>query len=102
MRPNRAAPRGSLTVLASAGILAIVPGPNDDGSPRARGVVRPPPGAEDEPASVEVPRLEPPPPSLEAMVQSAPRPRESDERLTWPVIVGLVLVAALITAYVWR
>lgn len=92
-----------MTVPASAGILRIVSGPTDDGSHRARGVVRPPPArvSEDGTSSVEVPRLEPPPPSLEAMVQSRPGGRDS-ERATWPLLVALVLLGALITAYVSR
>jgi hypothetical protein len=91
-----------LTVLASAGMFRIVSGPTDGDSARARGLVRPPPTPEDVPSSVEVPRLEPPPQSLEAMVQSAPRKAEAAERSSWPLLVALILLAAVITAYVSR
>jgi len=93
-----------LTVLASAGILRFVPGPTDDGSPRARGAVRPPPAPEagDLPPTIDVPRLEPPPPSLEAMVQSARRDRDAETRSSWPLLVALVVLAGLVTAYVSR
>ncbi|HYP87015.1 MAG TPA: hypothetical protein VEQ59_02665, partial [Polyangiaceae bacterium] len=48
-------------------------GPTDDDSARGTSVVRPPPkpSSEDAAPAFEVPRLEPPPPSLEAMVRSA-------------------------------
>jgi len=79
-----------------------VSGSTDDGSGHARRVVRPPPSSGDS-SEVEVPRLEPPPPSLEAMVQSAPRRAPAEkERSSWPLVLVLVLLAAVITAYVSR
>jgi hypothetical protein len=92
----------ALTVLGSAGILSSVSGSSDDGSHRGRGIVRPPPGPDGD-SEVEVPRLEPPPPSLEAMVQSAPLKPQVEQRSSWPVLLVLALLAAVvITAYVSR
>jgi len=59
---------------------------------------------EDSPDSIHMPRMEPPPPSLEAMVQSRtvsakPEPSSSTGWLLW---LMLVVVAAGITAYVTR
>lgn len=85
----------------SAGIFPGVSGSSDDGQHRGRGVVRPPPTSSDA-SEVEVPRLEPPPPSLEAMVQSTPLKPPAPERPTWPVLVVLVLLAAVLTVYVSR
>lgn len=66
--------------------------------------MRPPrPASDDSSPQIEVPRLEPPPPSLEAMVQSAPRSRTVESRTSsWLLWVALVVAAALLTAYVTR
>jgi hypothetical protein len=83
-----------------------VPGSNDDVPARGRGAVRPPPSTvhADAPDLVDVPRMEPPPPSLEAMVQSRPRfsKRREAAGSSWLLWVLLVVVAAGITAYVTR
>ncbi|HXK16848.1 MAG TPA: hypothetical protein VNG33_03505 [Polyangiaceae bacterium] len=83
-----------------------MPGSSDDVPARGRGAVRPPPSLspEDAPDSVDVPRMEPPPPSLEAMVQSRPRSSRRQETTgsSWLLWVLLVVVAAGITAYVTR
>lgn len=83
-----------------------VPGSSDDVPDRGRGAVRPPPSLSpgDAPDSVDVPRMEPPPPSLEAMVQSRPRSSRRQEATSsgWLLWVLLVVVAAGITAYVTR
>jgi len=65
--------------------------------------VPPPPSSspEDAPDSVEVPRMDPPPPSLEAMVQSAPASTSAKSRPVWPLLL-LVLVVAAITFFVMR
>ena len=79
-------------------------GSSDDAPVRQRGAVRPPPGEapEDAPDAVEVPRMEPPPPSLEAMVQRGQRPQRAEPGGSWLLWILLVLVAAGITAYVAR
>ena len=67
--------------------------------------VRPPPSLvpDDAPASIQVPRMEPPPPSLEAMVQSVDRlPKRPEPKSQWLLWVLLVAVAAAISAYVTR
>jgi hypothetical protein len=65
-----------------------------------RGAVPPPPS--EAPATVEVPRMEPPPPWLAALVQrtrrDARRAAPSRPRLLWGAL--LLVVAAGITAYV--
>lgn len=78
-----------------------MPGSRDD--ERARGAVRPPPSlaSDDAPESVDVPRMEPPPPSLEAMVQSGQR-TAAESGSSWLLWVALVVVAALVTGYVMR
>jgi hypothetical protein len=87
-----------------------VPGENDDVPPRARGAVRPPPSLspEDAPDSVAVPRMEPLPPSLEAMVDNRGRPTrpKPPEAKTPPVqawvVVAVTLVLAVLTAFLMR
>jgi len=81
-----------------------VSGFSDDAPVRQRGVVPPPPSqaAGDAPDPVQVPRMEPPPASLEAMVQSGPRPPRSEASGSWLLWIVVVLVAAGITAYVTR
>lgn len=79
----------------------MVSGPPDDPSARRRGAVPPPPSlGPDEPPAPVVPRMEPPPASLEAMVHSG---RAGDEASVpaWLWIV-LLVVAAAVTAYVMR
>ena len=77
---------------------------SDDAPLPKRGVVRPPPSlAPDDAPEVEVPRMEPPPPSLEAMVQSTGRGRAKPEpSRRWLLWLALALVALGITAYVMR
>jgi hypothetical protein len=75
-----------------------VPGDSDEVSVR-RGVVRPPPS--DAPESVDVPRMEPPPPSLEAMVQRA-RGAGPEPSRSWLMWLALLVVAAGLVAYVTR
>jgi hypothetical protein len=86
--------------------LCVVAGSSDDSPARGRGAVRPPPSLvpDDGPASIEVPRMEPPPPSLEAMVASRPRSsrREREAGSSWWLWLVLVVVAAAVTAYVTR
>lgn len=85
-------------------------GENDDVPPRARGAVRPPPSLspEDAPDAVAVPRMEPPPPSLEAMVENRgrrtkPKPVPPKASLPWAwVVVGLGLATAALAAYLMR
>lgn len=79
-------------------------GHSDDAPLPKRGVVRPPPSlAPDDTPEVEVPRMEPPPPSLEAMVQSTgPLRRKPEPGPSWLLWLALVLVAVGITAYVTR
>jgi hypothetical protein len=81
-----------------------VSGSSDDAPVRQRGAVRPPPSGvpEDAPDAVDVPRMEPPPPSLEAMVQSGQPSQRADPGGSWLPWILLVLVVAGITAYVAR
>ena len=83
-----------------------VSGSSDDERSRGRGAVRPPPSSvpADAPDLVDVPRMEPPPPSLEAMVQSRPRSSRGRESASssWLLWLLLVVVAAAVTAYVTR
>jgi hypothetical protein len=87
-----------------------VPGENDDVPPRARGAVRPPPSLTpgDAPDSIKVPRMEPPPPSLEAMVENRGRrlkrkpPEPKASSLGVWVVVALALATAALTAYLMR
>jgi hypothetical protein len=74
---------------------------DDDAEPRPkRGAVPPPP--DEDPASVHLPRMEPPPASLGAMVQSRRKapPRETGN--AWWLWALLILLAALLTGYVTR
>ena len=77
------------------------PGDEDDGEPvRRRGAVPPPPDETTD--SVHLPRMEPPPASLGAMVQNrrnAPKPEAGPGWWVWVVVV---VAAALITGYVMR
>ena len=81
-------------------------GSSDDVPERRRGAVRPPPSLvpDDAPESIEVPRMDPPPPSLEAMVHSRPRSSRGKppSKPSWLVWVLLVAVAAAVSAYVTR
>jgi hypothetical protein len=80
-------------------------GSSDDVPDRRRGAVRPPPSLvpDDAPALVDVPRMEPPPPSLEAMVQSVDRrPKGAEPTAPWLVWLLVALVTAAVTAYVMR
>jgi hypothetical protein len=81
-----------------------VSGESDDAPRPKRGAVRPPPSLapDDAPPSVDVPRMDPPPPSLEAMVQSNRREAESEAGPAWWLWVLLVLAGAAVTAYVMR
>jgi hypothetical protein len=87
-----------------------VPGENDDVPPRARGAVRPPPSfsPEDAPDSIDVPRMDPPPPSLEAMVENRGRrlkrrpPVPKASSLWLVVVVALAFATAALTAYLLR
>ena len=93
-----------MTVLGPAGIFLLVTGPTDDDSARSTRVVRPPPrpSSDEVVPALEVPRLEPPPPSLEAMVRSARQEQPAKASSSWPLWLALVVVAAAITAYVAR
>jgi hypothetical protein len=63
----------------------------------------PPETRDDSPESVDVPRMEPPPASLEAMMRSGPGPSAGRDRgSTWLWISMLLAVAAVITVYVLR
>ncbi len=80
-------------------------GSSDDVPERRRGAVRPPPSLvpDDAPASIDVPRMEPPPPSLEAMVQSVDRqPKRPETAASWLPWLLVALVTAAVTAYVMR
>ncbi|HVY31718.1 MAG TPA: hypothetical protein VHB79_34520 [Polyangiaceae bacterium] len=78
--------------------------PDDDVPAPRRGAVPPPPSLtpDDAPDTLEVPRLEPPPPSLEAMVHSVARRPEPKSSNSWLLWLALVVVAVGVTAYVMR
>jgi hypothetical protein len=63
----------------------------------------PPASREDAPHSVEVPPLEPPPRSLEAMVKSGPRKRtmraKSGDALLWFLLLLLFVLGVTLTLY---
>ena len=77
----------------------------DDEPVKPRGAVRPPPSLapDDAPASVDVPRMDPPPASLEAMVRSARDPGESEDGPAWLLwVVLLAMAVAALTGYVLK
>lgn len=81
--------------------------PSRDDVPARSGGVLPPPSLTpgDAPDSIDVPRMEPPPPSLEAMVEGRPRvtkPRPSSPAIAWWVWLLVALLTAAVTAYVVR
>jgi hypothetical protein len=81
-----------------------VPGNSDDlpVPPPRRGAVRPPPHPGGEaPESVDVPRMEPPPASLEAMVQGSRRDH-GERRTRWLVVGALVAGALAAISYLLR
>ncbi|HYJ07828.1 MAG TPA: hypothetical protein VEX18_02440 [Polyangiaceae bacterium] len=77
-------------------------GPGDDEPAPRRGAVPPPPSPGEGPDSVHLPRMEPPPPSLEAMIQSRGGSARSESGSSWPLWVALLVVAAAVTGYVMR
>ena len=77
-------------------------GPGDDEPAPRRGAVLPPPSPDEGPESVHMPRMEPPPPSLEAMIQSRSRANEPEGGMSWLLWVALIVAAAAITGYVMR
>ena len=81
--------------------------PSRDDVPARSGGVLPPPSLApgDAPESIDVPRMEPPPPSLEAMVEvrgRAKQTRPSPPATAWWVWLLVALVTAAVTAYVMR
>ncbi|HEY0467241.1 MAG TPA: hypothetical protein VGC79_23735 [Polyangiaceae bacterium] len=59
-----------------------------------------PPPPDDSPESVDVPRMEPPPASLEAMVRSRPgAPLTSERGPTWPWLVLLIIAIGAAAYY---
>jgi hypothetical protein len=63
----------------------------------------PPETRDDSPESVDVPRMEPPPASLEAMVRSGPGSSAASERdSTWLWVSMVLAVGVGITVYVLR
>jgi hypothetical protein len=46
--------------------------------------------------------MEPPPPSLEAMIQSRSRESEPAGRASWLLWLALIVLAAAVTGYVMR
>jgi hypothetical protein len=80
-----------------------VSGSGDDERAPRRGAVPPPGLAPGEaPESLHIQRLEPPPSSLEAMVQSQGRRPKEEGKTSWLVWVVGLLLAAAVTAYVMR
>lgn len=71
--------------------------------PRKRGAVPPPPhSADDAPAPVDVPRMEPPPPSLEAMIKSTRSAPAAERSMRWLLVLVMVAMAVAATSYVMR
>lgn len=78
-----------------------MPGPTDDSRALRRGAVRPPPSlTPDEAPAPVVPRMEPPPPSLEAMVQGNVGTTETGSG--WRFWTVLLAIAAAVIGYVLR
>lgn len=79
-------------------------GSDEDAPVPRRGAVRPPPSLapDDVPDSVHVPRMEPPPPSLEAMVQSNGRSGGPEHNQSWWLWLALVVAAVIVTGLVMR
>jgi hypothetical protein len=80
-------------------------GSDDDAPAPRRGAVWPPPSLapDDAPAAIEVPRMEPPPASLEAMVQNGRRESASGGGgSSWWLWALLVTAAVAVTGYVMR
>jgi hypothetical protein len=92
--------RGSLDRSVGSWDRSVVSDPGDDEPAPRRGAVPPPP--DEGPESVHLPRMEPPPASLEAMIQSGNRARPAEAGSSWLLWVALVVVAAVITGYVMR
>lgn len=61
----------------------------------------PPPAPEDPPSPVSVPRMEPPPSSLGAMVQNRTQPVARDSREVSPWLILLLLVVAGVAATIY-
>jgi hypothetical protein len=60
----------------------------------------PPETQDDSPESVDVPRMEPPPASLEAMVRSSPGSlAEANRMSTWAWVTLVVASGAVVTLY---
>lgn len=76
--------------------------PGDDERAPRRGAVPPPPSPGEGPDSVHLPRMEPPPPSLEAMIQSRGGPPSSKSGSSWLLWVALLVLAVAVTGYVMR
>ncbi|HEX2872104.1 MAG TPA: hypothetical protein VHP33_12625 [Polyangiaceae bacterium] len=80
-------------------------GSSDDVPARSRGAVPPPPSSApgDAPEPIDVPRMDPPPPSLEAMVTSTrPTLRKAEPATSWWVWLVVALLTAAVSAYVLR
>jgi hypothetical protein len=60
-----------------------------------------PPPPDDSPPSVAVPRMEPPPASLEAMVRRPRAPAGSIERSPWIWLAALVIAVGALALYLW-
>ena len=93
-----------MTVVGPAGILesSVADPPNQHRG--SRPYLPPPPETRDDsPESVDVPRMEPPPASLEAMVRSGPGSAARNDRdSTWLWIAMVLVVGVVITVYVLR
>ena len=93
-----------MTVAGPAGILkGSVADPPDYRRGSQPYLPPPPETRDDSPESVDVPRMEPPPASLEAMVRSGPRSAAGRDRdSTWLWVSMLLAVGVVITVYVLR
>jgi hypothetical protein len=81
--------------------LCEVSADRDDQPAHRRGAVFPPPSqAPDDTPALVVPRMEPPPASLEAMVHS--RREAGEATASWPLWLALLVIAAAVTGYVLR
>ena len=79
-------------------------GSDDDVPAPRRGAVWPPPSLvpDDAPAAIQVPRMDPPPPSLEAMVQSGQRESANGGSGSSWGVWALLVAAGAVTGYVIR
>ena len=90
-----------MTALGAPGIFRHVPD-SEDKRRGSRPYLPPPPESDDDssPESLHMPRMEPPPASLEAMVRSRPgSSMPGEERRNWVWVAALVAVVVALAYF---